>query len=32
MEVRIGAVDLERLVPDHGLQAELRLPVKLDEL
>ena len=31
MEVRIGAVDLHRLVPDHRLQAELRLPVKFDE-
>ena len=31
MEVGIGAVDLDRLVPDHRLQAELRLPVELDE-
>ena len=31
MEVRIGAVDLDRLVPQHRLHAELRLPVKLDE-
>ncbi len=31
MKVGVGAVDLERLVPYHGLQAELRLPVKLDE-
>ena len=27
----IGAVDLDRLVPDHRLQARLRLPVELDE-
>ena len=31
MEIRIGAVDLHRLVPQHRLQAELRLPVKFDE-
>ena len=31
VEIRIGAVDLDRLVPDHRLQAELRLPVELDE-
>ena len=31
MKVGVGAIDLERLVPYHGLQAELRLPVKLDE-
>ncbi|VTZ63650.1 conserved hypothetical protein [Sinorhizobium medicae] len=31
VEVRIGAVDLHGLVPDHGLQPELRLPVELDE-
>ena len=31
VEVGIGAVDLHRLVPDHRLQAELRLPVELDE-
>ncbi len=31
MEVRIGAVDLHSLVPGHGLQAKLRLPVEFDE-
>ena len=31
MEIRIGAVDLHGLVPQHRLQPELRLPVKLDE-
>ncbi len=31
MKVRIGAVDLDRLVPDHRLQPRLRLPVELDE-
>ena len=31
VEVGIGAVDLHRFVPEHRLQAELRLPVKLDE-
>ena len=31
MEVRIGAVQLHRLVPDHRLQALLRLPMELDE-
>lgn len=31
MEVGIGAVDLDRLVPGDGLQAQLRLPVELDE-
>jgi len=31
MEIRIGAVDLHRLVPRHRLQAELRLPVELHE-
>ena len=31
MEVRIGAVDLDRLVPDHRLHAELRLPDEFDE-
>ncbi len=31
VEIRIGAVDLDRFVPEHRLQAELRLPVKLDE-
>ena len=31
VEVGVGAVDLHRLVPDHRLQAELRLPVELDE-
>ena len=31
VEVGIGAVDLHRLVPDHRLQAELGLPVELDE-
>jgi hypothetical protein len=31
MEVRIGAVDLDRFVPGDRLQAELRLPVKLHE-
>ena len=29
MEVRIGAIDLQRLVPHHRLQAQLRLPVEL---
>ena len=31
VEVRIGAVDLDRLVPDHRLHAELRLPDEFDE-
>ena len=31
MEVGIGAVDLDRLVPDHRLKTQLRLPMKLDE-
>ena len=31
MKVRIGAVDLHRFVPQHRLQAQLWLPVKLDE-
>ena len=31
MEIRVGAIDLHRLVPRHRLQAELRLPVELDE-
>ena len=31
MEVRIGAIDLDRLVPDDRLQPELRLPVEFDE-
>ena len=31
MEVGIGAVDLDRLVPDDRLQAELRLPDEFDE-
>ena len=31
MEIGIGAVDLDRLVPHHGLQSELRLPVKFHE-
>ena len=31
VEVRIGAVDLDRLVPDDRLQAELRLPVEFHE-
>ena len=31
MEVRIGAVDLDRLVPDDRLHAELRLPDEFDE-
>ncbi len=30
VEVGIGAVELQRLVPDHGLEALLRLPVELD--
>ena len=30
MEIRVRAVDLDRLVPDHGLESELRLPMKLD--
>jgi hypothetical protein len=31
VEVRVGAVDLHGLVPGDGLEAELRLPVELDE-
>ena len=31
MEIRIGAVDLQRLVPKHRLHAGLRLPDELDE-
>ena len=31
MKVRVGAVQLHRLVPDHRLQALFRLPMKLDE-
>ena len=31
MEVGIGAVDLDGLVPEDRLQAQLRLPVKFDE-
>jgi hypothetical protein len=31
VEVRVGAVDLDRLVPHDRLQALLRLPVELDE-
>ena len=31
MKVRIGTVDLHRLVPHHRLQPLTRLPVKLDE-
>ena len=31
MEIGIGAVDLDRFVPHHGLQSELRLPVEFDE-
>ena len=31
VEVGIGAVDLDRLVPDHRLHAQLGLPVELDE-
>ncbi|MCW0414557.1 hypothetical protein NB689_000311 [Xanthomonas sacchari] len=31
VEVRVGAGQLHRLVPDRGLQAELRPPVELDE-
>ena len=31
VEVGVGAVDLDRLVPHHRLQAELRLPVELHE-
>ena len=31
VEVGIGAVDLDRFVPDHRLEAELGLPVELDE-
>ena len=31
MEIRIGPADLDRLVPDGRLQAELRPPVELDE-
>ena len=29
MKVRIGAVDLHGFIPEHGLQAKLRLPMKL---
>ena len=32
MEVRVGAIDLHRLVPEDRLHAELRLPVKLHEV
>ncbi len=32
MEVGVGACDLDGLVPARGLQAQHRLPVKLDEL
>src|ERR1700676_478244 len=28
---RIGAVDLHRLVPEHGLETKLRFPMKFDE-
>ena len=31
VEIRIGAVELDRLVPDHGGGADGRAPVKLDE-
>ena len=31
VEIGVGAVDLDRLVPDHRLHAQLRLPVELDE-
>ncbi len=31
MKIRIGAVDLDGLVPQHRLQTELRLPVEFDE-
>ena len=31
VEVGVGAVDLDGLVPHHRLHAELRLPVELDE-
>ena len=31
MEIRIGAIDLHGLVPEHRLQAELGLPVEFDE-
>ena len=31
MEIRIGAVDLHRFVPDHRLQPQLRFPMELDE-
>ena len=31
MKVRVGAVQLHRLVPNHRLQALLRLPMELDE-
>ena len=31
VEIGVGAVDLQRLVPDHRLHAELRPPVELDE-
>ena len=31
MEIRIGPIDLDCLVPGDGLQAELRFPVEFDE-
>ena len=31
VKIRVRAVDLHRFVPEHGLQAELRLPVELHE-
>ena len=31
MEVRIGAIDLHRFIPDHRLQPQLRFPMELDE-
>ena len=31
MEIGIGTIDLHRLVPRHGLETQLRLPVKLHE-
>src|SRR5437762_13759569 len=31
MEIRVSAIDFQRLIPHHRLHAEFRLPVKLDE-
>ena len=31
MEVRVGAIDLYRFVPEHRLQAEFRAPMEFDK-